>query len=363
MIRIDNAPVPVVQSRRKLGLEIEVDVGHGGSRESINRSIQGWSLQGDGSLANGIEFIFDGPVLVDTAKERVERFCTTIKDVNVHRRGGYHVHVQGNNYSHADSFSIALLYTKCQNVINKLVASSRIDNTYCKAWTVADFRNGVEAFIRTCNLTTQSSPTRGSAKHVAGRYRTVNLNMMSCRDENQRSIEFRQGSVSKRFAVVFGWATLVLALAEAAKDNVKVNRLPENCSLQDMLAFLRDYERSSGSTNVSNWVQWRYDYLNQKPDDAELRLALETIAGGPVGLYGLSRKLDINLAVCKRLLDELTAKNLIFKRPNGTAYIASYEFKAEEDLKTILTVLATRQAPVETAAQTILLQTPPLIIL
>lgn len=371
MIRIDNAPIPEVRSRRKLGLEIEVSIGNQ-NRSVIDLNVQGWSRQTDGSIGNGWEFVFDGPVLVETAKDRIDRFCAALKEVNVHRAGGYHVHVQGNDYSKEDCYYIVMLYTKFQNVIDKLVAPSRVGNMYCRPWTMADLHHsvsphhGVSAFMRTCGLERQDCSGRSSAKHISGRYRTVNLNMMACRDEGQRSVEFRQGSVSKRAGVVFGWASMLLAMTEAAKKHEKVAALPVNCSLQDMLTFLQEYERESGSSNISNWVQWRYDYLNQKPDDAELRLALEKIAESPIGLYGLSRKMDINLVVCKRLLAELMTKGLIFKRPGGTAYVASYEFKAAEDLKTILEAMRTRQTPVDVKVEVssdLFIPRPPIAVL
>jgi hypothetical protein len=100
---------------------------------------------------------------------------------------------------------------------------------------------------------------------------------------------------------------------------------------------------------VADWVRWRYDYLNQKPDDAELRKALEAIAESPVGLYGLSRKIDINLAVCRRIIEDLLRKALIFKG-HGSAYRASYEFKAEADLMAMVAVAKTKNTLTPVAA-------------
>jgi hypothetical protein len=348
MIRLDQAPIPVIVSDRKLGLEIEVDVGYNGDLNDLNHTMAGWTRHSDGSLNRGWEFVFDGPAKLDASKARVELFCSTIRDVNVHRGGGYHVHVQGHNYSKSNCYHLAWLYTKCQSVINKLVAESRASSTYCKPYDISNFRNGCAEFIRNfTSIGSQTASSRSSAKSSGNRYHTINFNMMGCATENDRSIEFRQGSVSKRFAIVFGWACFMVALTESAKNHSKVEGLPNHCQMGDLLGFLREYERESGSSNIADWVQWRYDYLNQKPDDAELRLALETVAESPIGLYGLSRKLDINLAVCRRLIDKLVEKKLIFKRTGSTAYTAAYEFKAEEDLKTLLKALSSRQNPVE----------------
>lgn len=342
MIRNDNAPTPNVVSDRKLGLEIEIDIGHKGDLADLP-NITGWVKKGDGSLSHGYEYTFHGPVTPGTAKERCERFCTSVTDVNVHRSGGFHVHVQGINYSHEDCFHLALIYTKFQHVIDKLVAKSRIGNTYCKPFDMSVFAGGPEEFARRRHIIPLVE-SRGSAKGVANRYMNVNLNMMACRDESDRSIEFRQGSVSKRFGVVYGWPCFLVALTELAKRKDIFGSVIESIrlTLQDLLALLHKWETASGSTGVADWVEWRHDYLNQKPDDAELRLALEAIAEAPIGLYGLSRKIDINLAVTKRILDELLAKGLIFKRDNSTAYTTCYEFKAEADLKKMIDALVSR---------------------
>jgi len=345
MIRIDNAPVPNVVSDRKLGLEIEIDLGNNGDLSDLP-DIQGWIKKGDGSLTHGYEYTFNGPCTPSTSKERCERFCQSIKDVNVHRSGGFHVHVQGNNYSHEDAYNLCLIYTKFQDVINKLVAPSRVSNTYCEAYSWTSLRHHTPAsFAQAYNLTPLVS-SRGSAKNVANRYRAVNTNMLACRDEADRSIEFRQGSVSKRFGVVYGWPCFLAALTELAqcKDLFDEVLSARSIQLRDLLAVLHAWESKSGSTGVADWVEWRYNYLNQKPDDAELRLALEAIAEKPIGLYGLSRKIDINLAVTKRIIDDLLAKGLIFKRANSTAYVTSYEFKAEADLKQMIEALKSRAA-------------------
>ena len=343
MIRNDHAPVPNVVSDRKLGLEIEIDLGHHGDLSDLP-DIQGWIKKSDGSLDHGHEYTFNGPVTPGTSKERCERFCKSVLDVNVHKKGGFHVHVQGSNYTHEDCFNLCRIYTKFQHVIDKLVAPSRVGNTYCQPYSLSTLENHtVESFARAYHLTPLCSD-RGSAKNCTNRYRTVNTNMMCCREENQRSIEFRQGSVSKRFSVVYGWPCFLVALVEIAKvEDVFAETMGKRTvNLQDLLTMIHKWEVLSGSTDVANWVEWRYNYLNQKPDDAELRLALEAIAEAPVGLYGLSRKIDINLAVTKRIIDDLLAKGLIFKKASGTAYITSYEFKAEADLKKMVEALVSR---------------------
>jgi len=348
MVRIDNAPVPDVQSHRKVGLEIEIAVGSGDA-SVLKATYPGWSRHCDGSIGNGWEYVFDGPVLLSTAKTRITAFCTEVKDVNVHQRGGFHVHVQGINYSKDDCYWLAFLYTKFQGVINNLVAPSRVGNTYCRSYPPATFSRGVAPFIHNVCLTQQDKPTRYAAKHVTGRYRTVNLNMMACANEHERSIEFRQGSVSKRFGVVWGWTCFLVALTEMAKFHDKVRALPNTCSLEAMLDAIHSWEVASGSTGVTDWVRWRHAYLNQKPDDAELRKALEAIAESPVGLYGLSRKIDINLAVCRRIIEDLKRQALIFKG-SGSAYRASYEFKAEADLLAMVAVAKTKNTLAAVAA-------------
>lgn len=317
MIKATDAPEPHVVSSRKLGLELEVDVGYNGEDDKIPDNISGWTAKGDCSLSKGTEFVFDRPVLAETAIERIKAFCSAMVDLNVHQKGGYHVHVQGHDYSLLDCWHLAMLYSKCRSAINQLVAKSRTNNHFCNA-IPSGWLTSSDSFIRETRLGSQSASSRVTAKQWANRYYVVNFNMMACSCETQRSIEFRQGSISKRFGPIWGWAAFVLALTEAAKCHTDIEALPAMANLDDLKQVLANYEARSGSTNLVEWVTWRVAYLNPQITDDDRTAAIACLSQNALGLYGLSRAMDINLSATQVLLNDLKEKDLV--RAVGNAY-------------------------------------------
>lgn len=355
MVRIDEAPKPTVNSDRKVGLELEIDVGYNNTREGVEHDIQGWTRKHDGSLDNGWEFVFDGPVLIRTALERIERFCSVIRDVNVHQSGGFHVHVQGDNYSREDCFSLAKLYRSFQGVINKLVGPSRVNNEYCRPYEDSEFVS-IDRFIDRYQLG-MVTRNRDHAKDITSRYHVINMNMMTVENPIQRSLEFRQGSVSKRVAVIFGWMSFVTALTEAAKDHEAVNNIfhlrHRQLNLECVLDFFRAYEARSGSEKVADWIKWRYDYLNQEPTDEVLSKAEAAICADHLGLFGLSRVLDANLPFCRRVIEKLVDSGRIIKRPGKAFYVSAegYGAQAKSDLDKMVAALKAQRATREVAVE------------
>jgi hypothetical protein len=256
----------------------------------------------DGSLRNGREFVMEPPVPFDASMAAIKAFCDAFDNVKMglSPRGGYHVHVQAHDYTTADCARLVLLYTHFQSVINELLAKSRTDNHYCEVFS--DEEAGEESLISTFGLNRPAS-SRGEAKG-SRHTKVINLAMMRCTTPEHRSIEFRQASPSKRFANVYGWCTLVVALTEIAKSETHVyNAMMYPKTLNGFCKVISNWETHSCSTNLEAWVRWRHEIMNAPVDPAMVTRLVEYLEGHTRGLYSIATALDINYPTASRLIE------------------------------------------------------------
>jgi hypothetical protein len=361
-----NGPTPTYHSNRLVGIELEIDIGHNPraprQASDVIPSVRGWKKQYDGSLGNGQELVLDPPKTLDTAMELVDNLCSQLLELNVRKSGGLHVHVAVPDYTHEDATNLVKLYTHFQPVINKLVGQSRVHNTYCPAYTQAQLNT---AFLVQHFSLNRPAQNRGEAKG-SRRYSVVNLAMMRCTNPNHRTVEFRQGSVSKRAVCVGGWATLMTALVDMARRDWATSDLNGTGTLEKLLEMLKIQELATGSTKVAEWVQWRYDYLNADPTNDLIDKLMDFVKGGrTVGIYGTSRALDINLAMALKVLQLATNRGLIRQDQGVQRWRASYEGVAAADLEMLKTVARRPQpaapATVTTADAMLPVAHPPLV--
>jgi hypothetical protein len=209
-------------------------------------------------------------------------------------------------------FHTVRIYSHFQPVIDTLVGESRVRNNYCQAYEAGITQRGLVEMFHLDS----SAENRASAKGTR-RYSVVNCAMMRCRREDDRSLEYRQGSPSKRFPCIFGWAALMLSITCMGADEQSIICAP---TLEKFMGMLRTHESRSGATNIANWVQWRFDYLNREPDNDMMEKAKALFSTGKMhGLFAVSRKLDINLAVAKRVITGLIDSRFIRqKQHNGS---------------------------------------------
>lgn len=310
------APFPTYQSSRLVGVELEYDAG---STRFVEPTLpSGWASKMDGSLNNGREFVMEPPVPFDTAAMTIQTFCDAFDGVKMglSPRGGYHVHVQVDDYTHTDCYRLVKLYTHFQAVINELLAKSRSDNRYCAVFRDDEVRESylVEAFG--LNRPADSRMQAKSSRHT----KVINLAMVRCATPAHRTVEFRQASPSKRFANVYGWCTFVVVLTDIAKAASHFNTaigMPR--TLDGLCQVLSRWESTMGATNLEAWVRWRHEIMNAPVDPVMVTRLVEYLNNSSNrGLYSIAAALDINYPTATRLLEAACQSGQIVRV--GTKY-------------------------------------------
>lgn len=311
------AVVPFYPSERLVGLELEYDAG-GTELRLPPRIPHGWSKKGDGSLRNGFEMVLEPPLRLPDSIPVCRTFCQAFNEArtNTCKSGGFHVHVQAADYTNHDSFQLVRLYSHFQPVINTLLGKSRHNNSFCPPYRNGTSQRDVEAMF---NLNSPAT-SRSDAKCTRA-YSVINLAMMRCRDPQHRTVEFRQGSTTKRFECVVGWTTLVVALVDIAKDEQAVNSaVSGRCSMDKFLLMLSQHEQRVGATGLKDWVVWRHHYMNAIPTDAQVSEAVSMMSSQPRGIFYVSRAMNVNLAMAQRILERAVQLRLVTRAGSSGRY-------------------------------------------
>ena len=336
-------PVPTYPSTRLIGLELELDAGS--TQFKSPGRVDGWSDHSDGSLSNGREYVLNPPLPVTEALATVQAFLKAANAVkmNTTRKGGYHVHVQAHDlgYENMDSVvRLVKLYTHFQSVIDTLVAKSRCYNYYCPPYSM--YSVNVSYLVKKFGLNYPAT-SRGDAKGTRA-YSAVNLAMLRCVTKPERSVEFRQGSVSKRVECVWGWACFVTALVDLSHDTGADKVLSKPATLES-LAWLIDYQCAKlGGKLLGEWIHWRYHFLNDKPTKEQIEDCVRAASRRkPVGLFTISRLMDVNLAMAKKSIEEAVSQGLL--RDHGNLrFSAASPVNCEDELIELARYAEQRQA-------------------
>jgi hypothetical protein len=274
-----------------------------------------WVSKYDGSLRNGKEYVLEPAVKYNDLKPHVKAFADAFDPIKIGltTRGGFHVHVQAHDYSHDDAFNLAKLYTYFQPAIDSLLGESRANNRFC-----TPFESGFtkQQLIEEFELN-REAPSREQAKY-ARRYRVINFAMMRCTNPQHRSIEFRQGSPSKRFANIYGWSTFVTALTDMARNNA-VMILADNLepNIGGLVALVKEWQLYHESAQrLDKWIKWRYKIMNDQPTSEDVDRVLGLLRDESCGLFSIATRLDINYPMAKKALKKLMEGGLVEQSGN-----------------------------------------------
>lgn len=315
-----------------MGLELEYD---SGSQTFSHPEVRGWSAKTDGSLRHGLEFVIDPAIRMSSLSESVLRFATAWKSykTGVSTRGGFHVHVQAHDMTPEATYRLVVLYNHFQSVIDQLVGRSRVNNSYCARLN----RDLVSSSETVFDVVRPRFSSRNEAKYShPNRSCVVNLNMMSCIDPEDRTIEFRQGSPSKRHSCIFGWAVFCHALVEAAKAGIDYD--PNLASLDNLKRVCSEAMQSFSAVWIGEWIQWRFDEMNPVISDEDVQAMVQFVSSKsrPVGLFTLSKGLDWCYPKVKEAMHKTTSDgHLRLVRVNGLEKVV-----AKIDYPAVLSQLA-----------------------
>lgn len=308
---LSKGPIPSYPGNRLVGVELEFDAG--GARFNMPDLPKGWEWQYDGSLANGREFVLKQPLCYDKLVEKVKSLSQALSKANVYSRktGGFHVHVQINDYTLEDCARLAELYRLFQPAINKLVAKSRIRNYFCRPFvdevTPRKLSNMFELGI--------SARCRGEARR-SRQTMVINFAMFRCRNPRSRTAEFRQGSISKRTDCITGWVAFTLALTDAARNLDIFNAAKKlRKTVSGLKQLMRLVEKATGATRLADWVEWRASYLAAKPTPEMINLAVESLKGKDWhGIFYVAKKLNVHNELARKVLQAALDKKLLEER-------------------------------------------------
>ena len=326
---MQEAPLPVYESPRLVGLELEYDSGNAQFRQPTTMPLN-WVSKHDGSLRNGREFVLEPAVSYNDLMPYVQRFTEEFDQIKIGltTRGGFHVHVQSHDYTHDDAFNLAKLYTHFQPVIDSLLGQSRVNNRYCPPFPT-DLTK--EQLVTEFNLN-EPAANRERAKWSRV-YRVINFAMMRCSNAEHRSVEFRQGSSSKRFANIYGWSTFVTALTDMARDPglmILATHSPKN--LSGLLEVVNQWQLARCGHNIVEWIKWRHEIMHGQPTDDMTSRLVTLLQSGPQGLFSVSTSLDINYPMAKKLLTEAHQRGIITTQGNRYKLCRVIDEVALEDL-------------------------------
>lgn len=342
---MNNIELPSLNQSRLIGMEIEVDNGSRNGSDAVNEVNlpEGWERVSDGSVHNGYEFRTNPPRPYADTKERIIALCSELgSEITIHKAGGVHVHVQVHDYELENLKALMRLYTIFQVAIDKLLPASRRNNSYCKKFNLQDLRD--ENFDTIVNLfDLNSSMSTRERQHGQARYYVINPIFFRCTNRLERSVEFRQGSTSKRAVNNAGWAAFVTTLVYICSvpsfveivNNLFTTSLDqeEPSSFDDLVAFIREVESELNVRGMSDWLQWRYEYMNAAPSNEDVEKLVAALSEKPhgMGMYALSRVLATNLTRIKAIAHEAVRRRLAI--PHGdNKWRLSFAAIAETDL-------------------------------
>lgn len=326
---------------RLCGVEIELDASFSAPVHAVD--VNGWSRKGDGSIHRGWEYVLEPAVPYVQLRDTMRRFCATASDKKVYagKKGSTHVHVQAHDISHWQMYALSHFYYEARSFICKLVPPSRVkDNIYCPIKPVDDY----QSFCRSWNLgyfyenrSQACRPPHVGSFVTQGRYNAVNLSPVRVEDPMQRSIEFRQGAASTRFASAYGWSSFCVALVEMVKNLQEGQLLTVPTTWSSFVGIIASFD-----ANLAQWAEWRADYLYREPSEDDFTAISDAMGDGrDYGLFTVARRADLSLSVARRALDQLVERGVIAKVARtvstnmGPAVVDKYVLQALDQTSTV----------------------------
>jgi hypothetical protein len=326
---------------RLVGVEIELDASYSAPVHAVD--VAGWSRKPDASVYRGWEYVLEPAIPFTQLRDSVRRFCATASDKKVYagKKGSTHVHVQAHDITHWQMYALSHFYYEARDFICKLVPPSRVTgNIYCPIKAVGDFNSFYQSWnlgFFYANRAAACRPTHVGSFVTQGRYNAVNLSPVRVEDPMQRSIEFRQGAASTRFASSYGWSAFCVALVEMVKNLPEGQLLTVPTTWSSFVGIISNFDAALGQ-----WVEWRADYLYRDANEDDVSAVSDVMGDGrDYGLFTVARRADMSLNVAKKVLDLLIQRGSVSKVgrtvvTNGTsAVVDKFVLQALDQTSTV----------------------------
>lgn len=239
-----------------VGLELEVE-GENLPSQAHFKSDSAWQIKRDGSLRNGLEYVFQSPRGAIATKEALEEIQETmgrtgfVADYSF--RTSTHVHVNVSNLDvEVVKVMVAMFHLFEDEYIN-YCARGRHANRFCLGMKDAD---GVVDNLRTF-FDRNDVPSEDR-----GKYSALNL----CTLQRFGTIEFRILEGTNDWDRIYTWVRALLALRKAAK-NIETRQALFKMNKEEIAKELFPTERLRTRFLKEGWER-RYDYNHSVGFDA-----------------------------------------------------------------------------------------------
>jgi len=182
------------------------------ARPSLYTQCEGWRTHTDGSLRNGIEYVFDEPCIYKEGVSRLDKLYEVIqanKLVTSHRTG-MHVHVDVRTFTRNQLGALFAGYIACEPWLMALAGESRWNNVFC----VPVHANPEQArYVAGVVATRSPAPFMRRISSDFNKYSSINfLPILS-----QGSVEFRMAPTFDARENAMKWFYLVHRIVERTR--------------------------------------------------------------------------------------------------------------------------------------------------
>ena len=214
-----------------LGVELEVE-GTNLPGEAVCEGTS-WKVTRDGSLRDGLEYVFRQPLGSVRAKEALvemeDLFQKCGTKTNYSYRTSTHVHVNVANLQEEEVKVIVLMYYLFEDLYLGYCAKTRQANRFCLSMKDADvIVSQLQRFVQLTRAPTENE----------GKYSALNL----CTLSKYGTLEFRALEGTNDWNKLYTWIRAIMALRKAGKDIGTLAKLREK-SAQELVDLMFPTDR------------------------------------------------------------------------------------------------------------------------
>lgn len=207
-----------------IGVEVEVE----GS--NLPAHVEGWRLEHDGSLREGIEYVFVKPMSVEQGMSTLDNLAVAFKENNSEVpesvRAGVHVHINVQDMDVVQLFTFITCYLVLEDTLIKYCGENRQGNLFCLRATDAQFLPFIlHEVIRNKELY--------RLHHDDLRYASINLKALG----EYGSLEFRAMRSTPDIEAIKTWVNMLLSIKEASTSFKNPKEVMYSMSMEGQREF------------------------------------------------------------------------------------------------------------------------------
>jgi hypothetical protein len=206
----------LVHNDTGIGVELEIEnIDYYGHQSCYPDIFTLWKAVQDGSLREGTEFIFDGPmkgINITEALEVMQSFLNVYKRNDkpplITERCSVHVHLDVTDLTRPQLNNLISVYYLVERVIFQYINPLRIKNNYCRALTDSGFKYVFKHLLQNdsdydlCQI----------IKNECDKYSALNVLPVA----NYGSVEFRHHHGTLDMSKVLDWINIIIAIKQAS---------------------------------------------------------------------------------------------------------------------------------------------------